>query len=125
MPLTLHPLRCRATLPALEELQLQSANLVEPRGPQLLRQLVCGSGGTLRELRLAGSNLSSLGFLSEATSLTHLDLAGGAEARTLWALRCGKQARAIFGCRAVVQGGGFWVGVSGVWQGACWAWPKS
>lgn len=68
---------CRGHLPALEELQLQSATFQQPRGAQLLQQLVMGAAGTLRCLRLDGSNVADLAFLAHATALTRLDLAGG------------------------------------------------
>ena len=68
---------CRATLPALEVLNLQSANFSDPRGTALLHQLVCGAAGSLRELRLAGSNVPSLASMADMAQLTYLDLAGG------------------------------------------------
>ncbi|GAB4817076.1 hypothetical protein N2152v2_004122 [Parachlorella kessleri] len=65
-----------ATLPALEVLNLQSANFSDPRGTALLHQLVCGASGSLRELRLAGSNVPSLASMADMARLTYLDLAG-------------------------------------------------
>ncbi len=69
----------------------------------MLRQLVCGAAGRLQKLDLAGSNVASLGFLAEATSLTYLDLAGMGYAgmKQLAKQGAGASLRAVFCMRGM------------------------
>lgn len=80
MPFPSASTACSGYLPSLKRLDLQSAHLCGSRGALLLRRLVAGAGGGLRELRLGRSNVAELDFLEGASRLTRLDLAGAEHA---------------------------------------------